>query len=358
MHFKSKDLARLQKQGQFWHIFLPNAASAGGGIKGALIAQDEIDTWTVHSFLPPGFDDSALSSEDAVYSVLGGMGDPFPIQIDEVLVRSRWTTTIGLANAYAGRYQRVLLAGDACHQTVPTGGYGMNLGIADAFDLGWKLAATVHGWGGPGLLASYEVERRPVAELSLFWSKTHMMKLLGLSAAIGLEGDIVESKTVEGESMRAKVNEYVRMNDAHNRSIGVEMGYRYVSLIIVDSDNGESLSGPPEFDPRRYIPTTYPGYRAPHVFLKGGQAISDSFGPWFTLVEFGEGNVSQLVQAAESSQIPLTHVSLQEEDHAREIWGARMVLVRPDGFVSWRGDTAEGDGTARDILLRATGHKA
>ena len=78
----------------------------------------------------------------------------------EILVANAWTPHFVVAERYGTG--RVLLAGDAAHQYVPTGGYGMNTGIGDACDLGWKLAAVLHGFGGPHLLASYEVERRPV----------------------------------------------------------------------------------------------------------------------------------------------------------------------------------------------------
>jgi 2-polyprenyl-6-methoxyphenol hydroxylase-like FAD-dependent oxidoreductase len=78
----------------------------------------------------------------------------------EVLVANAWTPHLVVAESY--RTDRVLLAGDAAHQYIPTGGYGMNTGIGDACDLGWKLAAVLHGFGGPGLLASYSAERRPI----------------------------------------------------------------------------------------------------------------------------------------------------------------------------------------------------
>src|ERR1700712_2946829 len=87
VHFKSKDLTRLHKQGQFWHIFFLLEPGAFGG---AIIAQDEIDTWTVHMFLPLETDTSAISSHDVVYSVLGGMNGKYEIEIDEILVRSVW----------------------------------------------------------------------------------------------------------------------------------------------------------------------------------------------------------------------------------------------------------------------------
>jgi rifampicin monooxygenase len=77
----------------------------------------------------------------------------------------RWLSRFGDATRLAERYRvgRVLLAGDAAHIHPPTGGQGLNLGIQDAFNLGWKLAAEVNGWAPEGLLDSYHTERRPVA---------------------------------------------------------------------------------------------------------------------------------------------------------------------------------------------------
>lgn len=148
IHFRSRDVKRLRKQGQFWYTFFPKAASDGGSIKGAIIAQDEKDTWTVHYFLPRDLDETQISSQDAICSVLGGMGELYRIDIDEVLVRSVWTPGVAIATSYAGSQCRIFLAGDAAHQFPPTGGYGMNSGIPDAFDLDWKLFGVVNGWGG------------------------------------------------------------------------------------------------------------------------------------------------------------------------------------------------------------------
>jgi 2-polyprenyl-6-methoxyphenol hydroxylase-like FAD-dependent oxidoreductase len=106
---------------------------------GAMIAQDEIDTWTTHLFLPPEADHSSISSEDAVYTVLGGMGEKYEVKIDQVLVRSTYRPNIAVARSYSALNGRVFLAGDSAHQNIPTGGYGMNMGIADAYDLGWKV---------------------------------------------------------------------------------------------------------------------------------------------------------------------------------------------------------------------------
>ncbi|MFE2463344.1 rifampin monooxygenase [Streptomyces sp. NPDC059402] len=78
----------------------------------------------------------------------------------------RWLSRFGDATRLAERYRvgRVLLAGDAAHIHPPTGGQGLNLGVQDAFNLGWKLAAQIRGWAPDTLLDTYEAERRPVAE--------------------------------------------------------------------------------------------------------------------------------------------------------------------------------------------------
>ncbi|KAI3391326.1 hypothetical protein diail_7517 [Diaporthe ilicicola] len=365
VHFRSKDLSRIQKQGQFWHLFFPNTAADGGGVKGAVIAQDEIDTWTVHLFLHAGDDPARISSDDAVASVLGGMADPFPIKIDEVLVRSTWSPSIAVAQSYAGPKHRILLAGDACHQVLPTGGYGMNSGVADAYDLGWKLAASVNGWAGPGLLASYEEERRPVAELVAHWSKTHMGNLSRLPVATGID-EHINSDSPKGRDMRAAVHDFLQTNDGHNQSIGVEMGYGYKSGICIRGRLDDDRAAP-VFDARKCTPTTYPGYRAPHVLLKGGEPIYDHFGKDFTLVVFdgpdaraqpspwAKKAVEYFGAAASKCNVPLSTVALYGEAHAASVWGARIVLVRPDEFVSWHGNEVDDQEAVEHTLLSAIG---
>lgn len=88
----------------------------------------------------------------------------------------RWLSRFGDATRQAERYRagRVLLAGDAAHVHPPAGGQGLNLGVQDAFNLGWKLAAAIAGWAPDGLLDSYEAERRPVAADVLDLSRAQM----------------------------------------------------------------------------------------------------------------------------------------------------------------------------------------
>lgn len=120
IHFKSRDLSRLHAQGRFWHIFFIGET----GLSSTCISQNEKDVWTTHLLLPMEFDCDSIGSEEAVYRALGGLYEPYKIQIDEILVRSTYRPNIAICRTYSGAQGHVYLAGDAAHQNIPTGGYG------------------------------------------------------------------------------------------------------------------------------------------------------------------------------------------------------------------------------------------
>jgi hypothetical protein len=346
VHFKSKDLTRLHKQGQFWHIFFLLEPGAFGG---AIIAQDEVDTWTVHLFLPLETDTSSISSHDAVYAVLGGMNGKYEIKIDEILVRSVWRPSIAVARTWSGPKRRVFIAGDAAHQNIPTGGYGMNMGIGDAYDLGWKLAGTIN-YAGPGLLKSYEAERRPVALRNVEHSGRHME--VHQSVAQFLEGGDshrVDHPTEEGERVRRNIHEHYQTHDGENKDFGIEMGYIYESNVVQKPEPDELK---PKWQASEYTPSTWPGSRPPHVFLSDGSALFDHFGNDWSLVTFtnNQSETQLLLAAAKSLSIPLKHVDLKGEDHAQRLWERGMILVRPDEHVAWRSDSVKSLEEAQTIL--------
>jgi hypothetical protein len=250
-----------------------------------------------------------------------------------------------LAQSY-GR-QRVVLAGDAAHQYIPTGGYGMNTGIADAVDLGWKLAATLRGFGGPELMNSYEAERRPVGLRNREASAGHTRVRIAIAEcyrnARALDGPISDARRAELAAAIAK------LGNAENESWGIEFGYVYDRSPIVV---GQAGIVPPS-DPVRYQPTTMPGARLPSTFLQDGSALFDRLGPWFTLVNFGRMDATPFVSAAERAGIPLQVLALQEPALER-VYGRDALLVRPDQHIAWRGsETAAVDGSR--ILSRALG---
>ncbi|KIW79158.1 hypothetical protein Z517_05770 [Fonsecaea pedrosoi CBS 271.37] len=355
VHFKSKDLSRLHKLGQFWHIFF---FQQSGEFSGAIIAQDEVDTWTTHLFLPLDADESKIDSHEAIYEALGGSHGPYPIKVDKILVRSTWRPNIAVTRQWTSPMRRVFLAGDSAHQLIPTGGYGMNTGLGDAYDLGWKLASSIKGHGGLGLLGSYEAERRPVALRNSEHSGVHMQTHQSVKHLInGLDIATLNSDSEEAIEARRKIHEHYQTNNGENLDLGIEMGFRYRSTVILTE--GDDIKEP-EWSPSRYIPTTWPGSRPPHVFLKDGTPIFDLFHPTdWTLVTFGEGceGIEHMLQSAQESNIPVKHLHLVGETVAEKLWERKMVLVRPDQHVAWRGDSVASLATARDIVATTTGKK-
>ncbi len=118
---------------------------------GFLIMQDSTKHWTLHA--------TVETDEDMKRQFEKVVGIPVKY---EMLSCNPWRQNLLVADHYQSG--RVFLAGDAVHLVIPTGGLGMNSGIGDAIDLGWKLAATLQGWGGPKLLESYEIERRQIGD--------------------------------------------------------------------------------------------------------------------------------------------------------------------------------------------------
>jgi 2-polyprenyl-6-methoxyphenol hydroxylase-like FAD-dependent oxidoreductase len=249
VHFRSTDLRALHAHGQFWHVFFLGRGFA------AIIAQDEIDTWTVHQQL---FEDVRLSDLDPMRSVHETLGRD--IEVDTLLETSIWRPNVLVADRY--RDGRVFLAGDAAHEVIPTGGYGMNTGIADAVDIGWKLAALIQGWGGPGLLESYEPERQSIAVANRDHSFRHLA--VHLQAQEMADEALIAADTPEGAEHRARLAEHYTKERGENESWGVELGYRYDESPIIAHEHGE----PPEQTWNEYSSTTWPGSRAPHVTLR------------------------------------------------------------------------------------------
>lgn len=291
IHFCSGARELLQAFGVAWHYQTD---------KGTLIAQDDKYTWTLQTRPPAGVDPNDIDP-NAILDAWAGRRFP-----REILVANPWFTHLLLAERYQGG--RVFLAGDAAHQYIPTGGYGMNTGIGDAVDLGWKLAAAVKGFATPGLLASYERERRPVGYRNRLASERHT----GVRLRIG---ELYQSERDPDALGRA----IAALGNAENESWGIEFGYRYDGV---------------EGDPVKYEPTTTPGARLPSTFLSDGSALYDRLGPWFTLLHFGGADPSALIDAAPA---PLDVVYLDEPALA-PIYQARLVLVRPDTHVAWRGN--------------------
>jgi 2-polyprenyl-6-methoxyphenol hydroxylase-like FAD-dependent oxidoreductase len=234
----------------------------------------------------------------------------------------------------AERYSQgpVHLLGDAVHQLSPTGALGMNTGIADAVDLSWKLAAAIEGWGGDGFLASYDAERRPIGERNVRAATGYFEGHRDFEHGV----EAIEDATKEGDEIRKRVGEKLMRDIARMfRTIGVQLGYRYDPSPICVPDGTPT---PPD-EPETYVPTARPGSRAPHVWLADGRSTLDLFGHGFVLLRLGSEapDPSALARAAAQRKMPLQIVTLPEPEVLRA-YDRRLVLVRPDGHVAWRGD--------------------
>ncbi len=261
-----------------------------------------------------------------------------------VLSSDEWVANSLLADRY--RDGRVLLAGDACHVHPPFGGYGMNMGIADAVDLGWKLAAVLQGWGGAGLLESYEAERRPVHRFV-------MEEAVGNHALLGrdLWQPGLEDDTPAGRALRAEVGARIRSTKFREfNTLGVMLGYRYEGSPLVVPDGTRA----PAQDFINYVPTARPGSLAPHAWMHDGSSLYDHFGSWLTLLCCDAQDTAVARHAASRMGVPLTVVT-PDLPALRDLYDARCALIRPDQHVAWRGDALPAD--FENVLARACGRR-
>jgi 2-polyprenyl-6-methoxyphenol hydroxylase-like FAD-dependent oxidoreductase len=300
-----------------------------------LIMQDSTKHWTLHS--------AADSDEEMKARFAQAVG--VPVQY-EMLSCAPWRQNLLLADSY-GR-GRVFLAGDAVHLVIPTGGLGMNSGVGDAVDLSWKLAATLRGWGGPRLLAAYEIERRQIGDRNVGASR---YATIGRRKWRSLWKPNIRDNTAEGKQTRDVLAHVADIEQRKsNEMIGAELGYRYVdSPIICD------IPGGPEHLFREYVPSTWPGARLPHVWLDDGGAIHDRIPDGYAILKLGrtKADASGLENAVKAHGAPVTVLDIPDRV-AREVYGFDLMLLRPDLHIVWRGHTAPDN--AAEIAAIATGH--
>lgn len=293
---------------------------AEGPLFAFIILQDSTRHWTLHA--------QAASDAEMVELFCHSLAMPLEFQTLSV---NEWTQHLLCAERYGEG--RVFIAGDAAHLVIPTGGLGMNTGVGDAIDLSWKLAATLVGWAGPGLLASYEQERRPIGLRNVKTSRAAMQGRLGWRAAYQPN---LRDNTAEGAATRA---EMAQRFDIEQRKVteilGIEAGYRYVNSPVICGEPGEG----PDPDDRSYAPTSWPGARLPHVWLPDGTALHDHLGPYYTLLRLAgtKADTRQFERAIRDTGAPLDVLDV-DGDVARDLYERDLLLIRPDLHVVWRGN--------------------
>jgi hypothetical protein len=300
-----------------------------------LIVQDSTRHFTLHSVVDSDADMATMFERTVA----------MPVKY-EMLYVGQWKQNLLLADSYGSG--RIFLAGDAVHLMIPTGGLGMNSGVGDAIDLSWKLAGTLQGWGGPNLLASYEIERRQIGARNVAASG-HAAR--GRRTWRAAWRPNIRDDTPEGAATRANLT---RIADVEQRKgnvmRGAELGYRYVGSPIIAEEPGG-----PEPDFKNYVPTTWPGARLPHLWLADGGALQDRIGDGYTLLRLGRArhDAAPLQGAFAALGAPLTVLEVGE-DRVRDLYGHDLLLLRPDLHVAWRGNAPTADPAALAAL--ATGH--
>jgi len=300
-----------------------------------LIMQDSTKHWTLHA--------AVEQPEEMAAQFERTIGIPVPYRM---LYVGEWKQNLLLADRYGAG--RVFLAGDSVHLVIPTGGLGMNTGVGDAIDLSWKLEATLRGWGGPNLLASYEIERRQVGDRNVGASRYASQGRRKWRSQY--RPDIREA-TPDGQATRENLARVANIEQRKtNEMIGAVLGYRYVGSPVIWEEHGG-----PEHLFREYIPTTWPGARLPHVWLRDGRSVHDAIGDGYTLLKLGgsPADTRDLERAMHARRAPFTVLAL-DEPAPRDVYGYDLVLVRPDLHVVWRGNAAPSDPSQLAAIV--TGH--
>lgn len=286
-------------------------------------------TWFFHAPVPPG---TTKDNFDFRSYLQAAVGAPFDVEFEHI---GFWDLRFAIADTY--RRGRVFIAGDAAHSHPPYGGYGVNTGFEDARNLGWKLAASLQNWAGPGLLDSYALERRAVFEST---ARDFIEKAIHTDKAFldkySPDRDLAEFKGKWRERQLAATSE-VNVFEPH---------YEGSPVIFGPPRAASGAFGSHSFKAR-------PGHHLAPQPLSSGRGVFEELGDGFTLLAFGQRDevVAKFTTEARATRVPLK-VIRDDLGNARAQYEAKLILVRPDQFVAWVGDDVA---EATPILQRAIG---
>lgn len=295
------------------------------------------NTWFFHAPVPPG---TTADNFDFKSYVQQAVGAEFEMELEHI---GFWDLRFAIADSYqAGR---VFIAGDAAHSHPPYGGYGVNSGLEDARNLGWKLAAVLQGWGGDNLLASYNAERQPVFDSTI---RDFIAKSIENDKDFLAQFDPVRDQAAFEAAWQA------RSKGAVGEVHAFEPHYEGSPVVCGNAEHGvSSAKGAHKFEARA-------GHHLAPATLATGQNVFEVLGEQFTLLALGASaqDVQTFVDAARSEGVTLTVVNDSPGSQA-DRYQARWVLIRPDQFVAWVGqDVTVSADEARHLLRCASGQAA
>jgi len=335
-HFRAPKLISLLPGPQAWMYLAFNPRRCG-----TVMAIDGKETWLIHNFLyndEPDYD--SIDRDWAIRQILG-VGPEFEYQ---VISKEDWIGRRLVADRFHSG--RAFIAGDAAHLWIPHAGYGMNAGIADAANLSWMLAAVLNGWAAPNILEAYQAERQPITDqvsrFAFSMAKNVSQQRREVSPDIERQDEI-------GAATRAALG-----REAYDLYIqqqccgGLNFGYFYADSPIIAYDGAAH----PVYSMGRFESSSVPGCRAPHLWLDGHRSLYDACGDDFALLRLDpRASMSGIVDAAARRGVPLRVVEV-DAGHAQSPYAHKLLLLRPDRHVAWRGDTEPSDPGALIDLVR------
>jgi 4-hydroxyisophthalate hydroxylase len=287
-------------------------------------------TWFFHAPVPV---DTTKENFDFRSLLHRAVGAPFDVEFEHI---GFWDLRFAIAETY--RHDRIFIAGDAAHSHPPYGGYGVNTGLEDATNLGWKLAGALDHWAGPALLDSYDQERRPV-----FASTARDF----IEKAIRSDREFLDRFNPGCDKADFERHWAARAARAQSEVGEFEPNYEGSPIVWGPPDAASSAVGS-----HRY--TARAGHHlAPHL-VSSGRNIFQELGDGFTLLalDASDADARGFDDAARRLAMPLKIIR-DSEANGRESYEAGLVLVRPDQFVAWAGDRVEPE--PLQILERAIG---
>ena len=319
------------------------------GVHGLILLNDKGD-YAMHMILPQETSDEELERmvQNAEETIKNAIGPDVPFTL---VAASGYNMHALLSTKFCER--RCFLAGDSAHQWLPAGGLGLNTGISDVGDLGWKLEAMLKGYGGAHLLDSYENERRPLVDSTRRFAmsfgrgiRTSTQFIIGLITSNPVTRFLFSQLAGGGIS-----SQFTLGND-------VVLGFQYSGSDIIMHEydaNGDIILH--ENSENSFTPTSLPGCRAPHVVLPDCESTIDLFGKRFVILIIGgeETDLDTLKDQLKERGVPFDTYSYPPLSELVKVYDRKYFLVRPDGVVAWRGDFHPSTTEAKRIVSTVIG---